>query len=68
MFPRMLEKISLKLNLKLIHLSTNCVFNYEKGNCNELDIPNETESYGLSKILGELENSSTIRVSIIGEK
>lgn len=68
LFPKMLEKISLQLDVKFIHISTNCVFNYENGNSNELTMPNETEPYGLSKILGEPENACVIRTSIIGEE
>ena len=68
LFPKMLEKIANQLNIKFIHISTNCVFNYEKGNCNELFMPNEVNMYGLSKILGEPENACVIRTSIIGEE
>jgi len=68
LFPKMLDKIAYQLNIKFIHISTNCVFNYENGNCNELVMPNETKTYGLSKILGEPENACIIRTSIIGEE
>ena len=68
LFPKMLDKIACQLGLKFIHVSTNCVFNFPNGNCNELVMPNETQSYGLSKILGEPENASVIRTSIIGEE
>lgn len=68
LFPKMLDKIACQLGLKFVHVSTNCVFNYPDGNCNELAMPNETQSYGLSKILGEPDNASVIRTSIIGEE
>lgn len=68
LFPKMLEKIAVELDLKFIHMSTNCVFNYENGNNNELKMPNETNPYGLSKILGEPETCAVIRTSIIGEE
>jgi len=68
LFPKMLDKIANQLNIKFIHISTNCVFNYENGNCNELVMPNEVNIYGLSKILGEPENACVIRTSIIGEE
>ena len=55
LFPKMLDKIACQLKIKFIHISTNCVFNFTNGNCDELDMPNETQSYGLSKILGESE-------------
>ena len=68
LFPKMLDKIATQLNINFIHISTNCVFNYENGNSNELTMPNEIQPYGLSKILGEPENASVIRTSIIGEE
>lgn len=68
LFPKMLDKIATQLNINFIHVSTNCVFNYEKGNCNELVMPNEIQPYGLSKLLGEPENACVIRTSIIGEE
>ena len=68
LFPKMLDKIAIELKINFIHISTNCVFNYENGNCNELSIPNEVNNYGLSKLLGEPENACVIRTSIIGEE
>lgn len=68
LFPKMLDKIANILNIKYIHISTNGVFNYEIGNCNELVMPNEENMYGLSKFLGEPENACVIRTSIIGEE
>jgi len=68
LFPKMLDKVAYQLEINFIHISTNCVFNYENGNCNELVMPNETQPYGLSKILGESENACVIRTSIIGEE
>ena len=68
LFPKILDKIACQLKIKFIHISTNCVFNYENGNINELTIPNEIQPYGLSKILGECENACVIRTSIIGEE
>lgn len=68
LFPKMLDKIANQLKIKFIHISTNCVFNYENGYCNELVMPNESNIYGLSKLLGEPENACVIRTSIIGEE
>lgn len=68
LFPKMLDKIAIQLKINYIHISTNCVFDYEKGYCDELVMPNESKSYGLSKILGEPENACVIRTSIIGEE
>lgn len=55
-------------DIKLIHLSTDCVFNGSKGNYNESDIHTESNAYGRSKSLGEVNNTKdvTFRMSIIG--
>lgn len=67
-FPHKLAQIITKKNLKLIHLSTDCVFNGEKGNYSEIDIPDSNDLYGISKSLGEIKykNCLTIRTSFIG--
>tara|TARA_B100001758_G_scaffold2877_1_gene2337 strand:+ start:3852 stop:4688 length:837 start_codon:yes stop_codon:yes gene_type:complete len=67
LFPHKLEMICGE-NIKLIHITTDCVFNGNKGGYNENDIHNETNIYGISKSLGELEESCVIRTSIIGEE
>lgn len=69
-FPHELHKIAEKINAKLIHFSTDCVFNGIKGNYSEKDKSNATDIYGLSKSLGEInyKNSITIRTSIIGHE
>ena len=67
-FPHWLESITKSTNTKIIHISTDCVFDGRKGFYSEKDIPNETNWYGRSKALGELNNYKdlTIRTSIIG--
>jgi dTDP-4-dehydrorhamnose reductase len=69
-FPHELYKISNMINSKLIHFSTDCVFDGKKGNYNEESIANAYDIYGISKSLGELnlKNSLTIRTSIIGHE
>jgi len=69
-FPHELYKISNMINSKLIHFSTDCVFDGKKGNYNEKSVPNASDIYGISKFLGELnfKNSLTIRTSIIGHE
>ena len=69
-FPHELYKISSKIKSRLIHFSTDCVFDGKKGNYNENFLPNSTDLYGLSKILGEVnyKNSLTLRTSIIGHE
>jgi len=53
---------------RLIHLSTDCVFDGAKGNYTETDTHTETNAYGRSKSLGEVNNDKdiTFRMSIIG--
>lgn len=65
-FPNYLSKYY--RDTPVIHISTDCVFDGKIGNYVESDIPTETNIYGISKGLGELDNSKdlTLRVSIIG--
>lgn len=67
-FPHLLRKISNKHNIKLIHISTDCVFSGKDGKYIETSFKDATDIYGLSKNLGEIIDSEnlTIRTSIIG--
>ncbi len=67
-FPKYLENYFKNSNCKVIHLSTDCVFDGKKGSYLEDDLKNATSIYGISKSLGEINNSKdlTIRTSIIG--
>ncbi len=53
---------------KVIHISTDCVFDGKAGPYSVHDFPTERNLYGMSKALGEVVNESdlTLRVSIIG--
>lgn len=55
---------------QVIHFSTDCVFNGNSGPYSENSVPDATDFYGRSKILGELTESPglTIRSSIIGRE
>lgn len=66
--PHLLKQIADKMEAKLIHISTDCVFSGKKGNYTELDIRDADDIYGRSKALGEILNDKdlTIRTSIIG--
>ena len=66
--PHYLDEISVENNFKLIHVSTDCVFDGKTGNYDEMSIPNETNMYGRTKALGEVINdrSVTLRTSIVG--
>jgi len=67
-FPHCIEQSIKDSNTRLIHLSTDCVFDGSKGNYIESDIHTEMNFYGRSKSLGEINNSKdiTFRMSIIG--
>lgn len=67
-FPHALEQHFKYTATGVIHLSTDCVFDGAKGNYVETDVHTETNSYGRSKSLGEINNNKdiTFRMSIIG--
>ena len=70
LFPHKIREICNFYNTKLIQISTDCVFSGLKGNYKENDLADANDLYGVSKKLGELNdtNSLTIRTSIIGEE
>lgn len=53
-------------NHYFIHISTDCVFSGDGGNYTERDVPDATDMYGMSKLLGEPYNGLVIRTSFIG--
>lgn len=67
-FPRLLSNTCEKMNLKLIHPTTDCVYSGLKGNYDEDDLHDAIDVYGRSKSLGEPSNCCVIRTSIIGEE
>jgi dTDP-4-dehydrorhamnose reductase len=69
-FPHQLASLTTEKNIRLINISTDCVFNGKKGNYTEEDFPNAEDLYGKSKNLGEVieENCLTLRTSIIGRE
>lgn len=68
LFPHQLAAICSDLGIRLIHLSTDCVFSGEKGHYSEEDFPGPIDLYGRSKLLGEPSGSNilTLRTSMIG--
>ena len=68
LLPHILNDICHTNKIKLIHLSTDCVFSGNKGNYKESDNPDPIDKYGESKLLGEINEGSslTIRTSFIG--
>jgi len=65
-FPHDLSAYCQKRSLKLIHVSTNCVFSGKIDACHEYMIPDTDEMYGKTKYLGEPSYGLVIRCSIIG--
>ena len=68
LLPHKLAQFSKVTNAKLIHISTDCVFDGSKGSYIETDNKTAQDSYGLSKSLGEMNDDKnlTLRTSIIG--
>lgn len=69
--PHLLLKICIDRGIRLIHYSTDCVFDGQKGKpYTEIDPPSAKDVYGLSKYLGELRDGPalTLRTSIIGHE
>lgn len=68
LFPQRLNAFCGTSGIRLIHISTDCVFSGERGGYSEDDIPDAKDLYGRSKLLGEVvsDGSITLRTSIIG--
>lgn len=67
-FPKILEKLTKNTDTIVIHISTDCVFDGITGPYTETSTTTETNAYGRSKALGEINNTKdiTFRTSIIG--
>ena len=68
LFPHKLNEISKQNNYKFIHITTDCVFDGSKGNYYINHEHTAKNIYGISKSLGEPEDATIIRTSIIGEE
>jgi dTDP-4-dehydrorhamnose reductase len=71
LFPHQLSEICKQYDVRLIHISTDCVFSGKKGGYVESDKSDAENLYGISKYLGEInhkENCVTLRTSIIGHE
>lgn len=68
--PHRISLVARSANARLIHISTDCVFNGVKGNYNEEDPSNAEDLYGRTKYLGEVNypHCITLRTSIIGHE
>jgi dTDP-4-dehydrorhamnose reductase len=70
LLPHRLARLAQAVGARLIHISTDCVFNGKKGQYTEADLPDAYDLYGRSKLIGEVdyENAITLRTSIIGHE
>lgn len=66
--PHFLESITKDTHIKIIHISTDCVFSGKEGSYTETSFKNGIGFYAQSKALGEIDNKKdlTFRTSIIG--
>lgn len=66
--PHRLRRAADAIGARLIHISTDCVFEGTRGGYQENDVPDGTSVYALTKALGEVcaPGHLTIRTSIIG--
>jgi dTDP-4-dehydrorhamnose reductase len=68
LLPHQLLRLGSLYDFRLIHISTDCVFNGKRGNYKEEDFSDAEDLYGKTKFLGEVAYGSgiTLRTSIIG--
>lgn len=70
LFPHQLLELCKKTETRLIHFSTDCVFEGTPGVKYVTDAPTATDIYGLSKLLGEVQEDPalTLRTSVVGRQ
>ena len=71
LLPHRLSLICRAAKIRMVHISTDCVFSGKKGNYLESDESDAEDLYGRSKFLGEVAyppHSITLRTSIIGRE
>ncbi len=68
LFPQQLAELCRQRGIRMIHLSTDCVFSGRKGAYREEDFCDADDLYGRTKLLGEVGEPGciTLRTSIIG--
>lgn len=68
LFPHQLADLCVPRGIRVIQISTDCVFSGLRGNYTEIDVPDPVDLYGRTKLLGELNRPGclTLRTSIIG--
>lgn len=70
LLPHKIAEICTKHDSRLVHFSTDCVFSGSTGGYIESSVPDATDLYGRSKLLGEVSYGKhlTLRTSIIGHE
>jgi len=71
LLPHRLAGLCSERKIRLVHISTDCVFDGVKGHYTEDDTPCPSDFYGTSKLMGEVrdsDNAITLRTSIIGNE
>lgn len=70
LFPHRLAQLCRAAGVRLIHISTDCVFSGRRGDYAERDTADADDLYGRTKLLGEVETEGclTIRTSMIGRE
>lgn len=70
LMPHRLARLCKLVGVRLIHVSTDCVFSGDKGGYVEDDCPDARDVYGRSKAFGEVRDSHaiTLRTSTIGHE
>ena len=68
LFPHQLADLCAERGIRVIQISTDCIFSGSRGNYSEIDVPDPVDLYGRTKLLGELNRPGclTLRTSIIG--
>jgi dTDP-4-dehydrorhamnose reductase len=70
LFPHLVARACRDAGIRMIHISTDCVFDGKKGHYGEDDAPAPNDLYGRTKLIGEVDYPGciTLRTSIIGHE
>lgn len=71
LLPHRISRLAAAVGARVIHISTDCVFSGKGGRYTEDDVPDASDLYGRSKLLGEITLGSgdlTLRTSMIGRE
>lgn len=70
LFPHLLAQLCVEEGIRMVHMSTDCVFSGRTGMYTEHDFPDADDLYGRTKYLGEVDYPGclTVRTSIVGRE